>query len=87
MAEEQKELDEMIKMLKQQRDEMAVKVRLAEVEARDEWRNLTAKMDEVLREYEPAKAAVEETADNVWTALTLAASELKDGFERVRRSL
>jgi len=87
MSEMQQELDELIKSLKQQRDELAVKVHFGKEEARDEWNRLTAKMEELLRAYEPTRAAVEETADNVWTALRLAANELKDGFERVRSSL
>jgi hypothetical protein len=87
MSETRKQLDELVSGLKQQRDELAVKIHLGKKEVRDEWERLTAKMDDVLREYEPAKAAVEDTADNVWAALKLTAGELKDGFERVRKSL
>ncbi|MCA9102648.1 MAG: hypothetical protein R3C10_21570 [Pirellulales bacterium] len=87
MSETRKQLDELISSLKQQRDEIAVKAHLSKQEARDEWDRLTARLDDVLREYEPAKQAAESTAENVWVALKLAAAELKAGFERVRKSL
>jgi hypothetical protein len=87
MSETKQQLDELISGLKQQRDELSVKIHLGKEEARDEWERLTAKMDDVLREYEPTKEAVENTAGNVWAALKLTAGELKDGFQRVRDSL
>ena len=87
MSEAREQLDELIGNLKKQRDELAVKIHLGKEEARDEWNRLTDKLDDVLREYEPAKEAVEETADNVWAAMKLTATELKDGFDKVRGTL
>ena len=55
---------EMISALKQQRDELALKVHLGKKEAQDEWKELTAKLDELNAKLEPVKDAAQETGSN-----------------------
>ena len=47
----------------------------------------TGKIDELSDQYEPVRDALEETAGNIWSALGLAAGELKAGFDRVRKAI
>ncbi len=80
-------LQELIDTLKQHRDELRVKMHLAEMDAKDEYERLSCKMDELSSQYQPVKDAVSESADNVIAALLLAAEEMKNGFVRVAKSL
>ena len=66
---------------------MKLQVHLAGMEAKDEYERLSGKCDQLTDQYEPLKGAVEETADNVWTALGMVADELKVGFQRVRKAI
>ena len=87
MAEDRDQLEELISSLKQQRDELALQIHLGKAEAQEEWDKLTAKLDELTKDYEPLKDAVAETADNMFSALKLVAGEVQDGFERIRKAL
>jgi uncharacterized coiled-coil DUF342 family protein len=78
---------ELIASLKRQRDELALQIHLGKQEAKDEWEKLTAKLDELTRDYDPLKDAVEETSSNVFGALKQVASEIEDGFHRIRKAL
>jgi hypothetical protein len=80
-------LAELISSLKRQRDELAVQIHLGKQEAKDEWEKLTAKLEELTKDYEPVRDAVEESAGNVFAAMKLVAGEIEEGFRRVRKSL
>ena len=60
---------------------------LAGMDAKDDYDRIASKVDELTEQYEPVKDAVEETAENVFTALGMVADELQAGFQRVRKSL
>ena len=81
------DLTQLISALKQQRDELALKIHLGEAEAKQQWEKVTAQLDDLTKEYEPLKGAVEETAGNVLDALKLTAQEVGEGFERIRKAL
>jgi hypothetical protein len=88
MSEEEKHrLKDMITKLKQQRDELSLKIHLGKAEAKDEWAKISAKLDQVLRDYQPLKNAVGETGENVFAALKLVTEEIQRGFDRIRKSL
>ncbi|MEM1448209.1 MAG: hypothetical protein AAGI22_03810 [Planctomycetota bacterium] len=80
-------LETTLTALQRQRDELRVKIHLGSMEARDEYERVSARIDEVTKQYEPLTDAVGETANNVFSALGLAAEELVHGFNRVRRAL
>jgi chromosome segregation ATPase len=81
------DLPQLISALKQQRDELALKIHLGEAEAKQQWEKVTAQLDDLTKEYEPLKGAVEEAAGNVLDALKLTAEEIGAGFERIRKAL
>ena len=80
-------LSELMSTLKQQRDELQVRMHLAQAEAKDEYERLTDRIQQLSDQYKPVGEAATETADNVVAALLLAAEEVKAGFDRVARSL
>ena len=81
------QIAELISSLKQQRDELAVQIHLGQAEAKEEWNKITAKLDELTKDYEPLKGAVEQSAANVFDAMKLVASEIEEGFQRIRKTL
>ena len=87
MATERKRLEELIESLKRQRDELAVQIHLGRAEAKEQWDKVTAKLDQLNRDYEPTRHAVEESTENVFAALRLVAGEVQEGFDRIRKSL
>jgi hypothetical protein len=80
--------DDAIAKLKQERDELALKMHLGRKDLADEWEQLEAKWNE-LRAVKgpPLKDAAAETAQGVGHAMELAAAELKKGYEKIRKLL
>jgi chromosome segregation ATPase len=87
MTDEQSQLEESISRLKQQREELAVQINFGKVVAQEEWERLNVRLDELAKEYEPLKDAVEQSAGNVFDSLKLVADEVKEGFDRIRKTL
>jgi uncharacterized coiled-coil DUF342 family protein len=77
----------LIRELKEERDELKLKIHLGKMELQEEWQELDDKLDALNHRFDPLKDAVEETAEDVWDSLKLVASEIKDGFKRIRKSL
>ncbi|MFT5326329.1 MAG: hypothetical protein ACI8P0_004204 [Planctomycetaceae bacterium] len=61
MQQEPHRVEELIKSLKQQRDELSVNMHLAGMELRDEWARIDAKLTKLSAKYDPLKDAVGET--------------------------
>jgi predicted nucleic acid-binding Zn-ribbon protein len=77
----QKLLDE----LRQQRDELKLKLHLAKADARDEFAELEKKFEHLRSRLEAAGAEAGDVAGNVGTALAGVAEELRKGYERIRQ--
>jgi uncharacterized coiled-coil DUF342 family protein len=80
-------LQDSIASLKQQRDELAVQMHLGKAELREEWDKMRAKLDKLNDDYEPVREAMGESAEQVVESLKLVAGEIKDGFQRIRKSM
>lgn len=80
-------LEELITTLKQQRDELQVKMHLANEEAKEEYNRLTDRINQLSDQYQPVREATTETAQNVVAALKLAAEEMAVGVNRIWKSL
>lgn len=76
-----------ISKLKQQRDELALQIHLAEMDARDEFDKAKDRLTELSAKYEPLKDAMSESAEGIWQSLKLVAGEIKESFDRVKKSL
>ncbi len=88
MTEKKQEfMSELISNLKRERDELALKIHLGKEDLKDEWEKLDDKFAQLSSDYEPLKGAISESADDVWESLKLVGEELKNGFNRIRKSL
>jgi hypothetical protein len=79
--------DEVLAKLRQERDELALKMHLGKKEAAAEWEKLEAKWHEIRTQMPHMKQAADETVGGVGLALDLAADELKKGYEKLRKLL
>ncbi|MEM7145371.1 MAG: hypothetical protein AAF591_09560 [Verrucomicrobiota bacterium] len=92
---EEDPLDDVFSFIKRQRDELQVKMHLAQADAKDEWEKLEAKWVDLSERAEPLTGAVKEGAETVGeqaknvagAAKDVAARELKEGYERLRKLL
>ncbi len=87
MAHAKEEFGKLIQQLEQQRDELRVKMSLAKLDAREEWDKLEKKWEEFRAKTQPVREELGTTASNVGSALRLAAEEIRDGYERLRKRL
>lgn len=85
--EEKSTVDGLISSLKQQRDELALQIHLAGMEAKEEFDGAQTKLDKLTDDFEPVKDAMAESAANVWESLKLVAGEVKESFDRIRDSV
>ena len=87
MSSDKRRIEDTLAALKRERDELALKVHLAKAEARDEWKDLQARLDELEARARPVAKVVGETAGEVGTSLELAADEIRKGFAKIRKLL
>ena len=76
------DLDDLVEDLKQKRDELRLQMHLASKEAKDEWDELEAKMEDFTE-----KAKVSETSAGVGKALGQLGHELKLGYDRIWKAV
>ena len=80
-------VSELISDLKQQSDEIRVRLHLGGQDLKDEMGKLDDKLVDLNHRFDPLKNAVGETADDVWDSLKLVGGEIKEGFQRIRKAL
>jgi hypothetical protein len=83
------EFDDIIKELKQKRDEVRVQMHLASKEIKDEWEELEEKMEDFAGKAKQFSddAKLKETGSGIGDALGQLGGELKRGYERIRDAL
>jgi len=75
----------MMQQLETERDELKVKLGLAKLEARDEWKDLEAKMDALRGRMKVVGEGAKEASGDVAAAADVLASEIKAGFSKIRK--
>lgn len=87
MTDGEDRLKDLIESIKQQRDELAVQIHLGKKEAQEEWQRLEKKWQELRARSKPVMDAVEESGEEVGSALELVGEELKKGYRRIKKLL
>ena len=87
MADAKEQITKAAEHLKQQRDQLRVKLHLAKADAKDEWARLEKQWEEMRPKPDAAREEAGKTAESVGTALSLAMEELKRGYDRLRKRL
>ena len=81
------ELEENLNALRQQRDELHLKIHLAGMEVQDEWDTLEEKWDELVNKSAKLKKELDPTLDDISMAYTLLEEELKKGYKKLKKAL
>lgn len=87
MTETKSFIDKAYGELKQERDELRVKVKLAKMEALEEWQEIEEKLVKLeLKSKQLGKTTVEVSKD-VSASARLLINEISDGFKRIIKKL
>ena len=81
------DLKKLVDDLKQQRDEINLKLHLAKAEVREEWDKLEPKLEEVKGKMDAVSEVAGQTAESVTAAAGLIADEIKQGYDRIKKAL
>lgn len=87
MSISQKDIQNLVTAVKQQRDELKLKLHLAKADAHDEWSKLENQWEDVRTKVEVTCQETGKTAEEVGSALALALNEIKKGYERIKKTL
>ncbi len=87
MDDTRKHIDEMIKDLKQERDELQVKLHLAKLEASEEWDRIQAKLEKLDAKARDLAGATAEASKGIGAAAKLLGEEIRDGFRMIAKRL
>jgi uncharacterized coiled-coil DUF342 family protein len=81
------EIEENLEILRQQRDELQLKMHLAGMEVQDEWGKLEEKWDELVNKSTQFKKELDPTLDDISVAYKLLEGELKQGYIKLKNVL
>ena len=81
------ELKKILAYLKQERDEINLKLHLGEQELRDEMEDLEKQWPELRQRGDKVLSAADESSEDVVAALSLLGNEIKASYEKIRDSL
>lgn len=87
MTDENDRTAELVEKLKQQRDELRLKIHLAKADARDEWEELEGKWEGLKERLRAAGEEASEARGDIGAAARELAAELKRGYDRIRDRL
>lgn len=85
MSDTQEQWQTMVDRLRQERDELRLKLHLATAEARDEWDKVEAKWADVEARMPQVKAELKDSGQNLRAALEMVTEEISNRYERIRR--
>jgi len=87
MSDIETRIDQMINDLKQERDELELKLKLAKLEANEEWVKLEAKIARLESKAKELGDVTAEASHDVAAAARLLGEEIRDGLKKIARHL
>lgn len=84
-TDDQSKLDSLLQRLETERQELQLKLGLAKLEARDEWKDMEEKLDRLRGRIKVLRGEAQEASGDVGAALDTLADEIKEGFARIRK--
>lgn len=87
MTDARKQIDKLLLSLKKDRDELRVKLRLAKMDAGDEWMELEKKLVKLEAKAKDIGEATAQASKDMGAAARLLAEEIGKGFKKIAKSL
>jgi len=78
-------IDEILKSIQQERDELIVKLQLAKMETSDEWKKIESKLELLEAKAKEIAEATADASKDVGSAASLLAEEIRDAFKKISR--
>jgi SMC interacting uncharacterized protein involved in chromosome segregation len=78
-------IEEMFDELKQERDELQVKLHLAKLETSEEWQKLEDKLEKFESKLKEIGGATADASREMGAAAKLLGEEIRDGFKKIAR--
>ena len=78
-------IEEMLEDLKEERDELRVRLHLAKLEGSEEWQKLESKMAKLESRAKEIGGATVEASQDMGAAAKILAEEVRDGFKKIAR--
>ncbi len=85
MSDIKTSIDEMIENLKQERDELQVKLHLAKLDVSEEWEKLEKKLAKLESKARELGGATVEASKDIGAATKLLGEEIRDGFKKIAK--
>ena len=85
MSDTQEQWQALVDRLRQERDELRLKLHLGTAEARDEWDKVEARWAEVEARMPQVKAELKDSGQNLRAALDMVTEEISSRYERIRK--
>lgn len=82
-----KNVEKLLADLKQERDELRLKVELAKLEANEEWVKLEAKLVKLEGKVRELSGVAGEVSQDVGAAAKILGEEIRDGFRKLAKHL
>ena len=83
----QNSIEKVLEELRQRRDEIELQIHMAKSETKEEWEVLEKKLSHIRAKAASLSYVAADTAENVGEALDLAVSELRAGYEQLKKLL
>lgn len=87
MSEREAKLQDLLKRLETEREELRLKLGLAKLEAKDEWKDLEDKIDGLRGRLKVLGSEARDASGDVGAAFEVVADEVREGFARIRKLL
>jgi hypothetical protein len=81
------EAHELLARIREERDELNLKMHLAKAEARDEWEKLEPKWEQFQARVHTIGESAGEASKDIGVALGILGEELRHGYERIRKAM
>jgi len=85
MTDPRVRLRELLQRLETERDELQLKLGLAKLEARDEWKELEGKLDALRGRLKVIGGEAKEAGGDVAAAADVLVGEIKEGLSKIRK--
>lgn len=78
-------INELLNDLKQQRDELELKLKLAKLEANEEWLKLESKLENLEAKAQEIGNATVEASEDIGAAVKILGEEILEGFKKIAK--
>ena len=85
MTDVKERVEELVKGIQQERDELMVQLKLAKMESSDEWKKIETQLEQLEDKAREVAGATADASKDVGAAIHLLGDEIKDAFKKIAK--